>query len=160
MPSKRNIGFIDNENINPRYNCNRSKLHLNKRGTNLLIENILFSLYNDINDWHNGTVSKNSSCKSKSKPNKNLSLLDDSIFPFLTKLRSEHPKNVLLGHLNINSVRNKFESTNELIRNNFDNFIITAVNLIQVSQIVIFMFLAIDYFEKIATKMEVILCVT
>ena len=48
--SKRNIGFIDNENINPRYNRNRSKLHLNKRATNLLTENILFSLYNDISD--------------------------------------------------------------------------------------------------------------
>ena len=48
--SKRNIGFIDNENINPTYNCNRSKLHFNKRGTNFLIENILFSLYNDISD--------------------------------------------------------------------------------------------------------------
>ena len=48
--SKRNTGFIDNENINPRYNCNRSKLHLNKRGTILLIENILFSLYDDISD--------------------------------------------------------------------------------------------------------------
>ena len=48
--SKRNIGFIDNENINPRYNCNQSKLHLNKRGTNLFTENILFSLYNDISD--------------------------------------------------------------------------------------------------------------
>ena len=56
-------------------------------------------------------------------------LLDDSKFPFLTKLRSEHPKNVLLGHLNINSVRNKFESTNELIRNNFDIFIITESKL-------------------------------
>ena len=127
--SKRNIGFIDNENINPTYNCNRSKLHLNKRATNLLTENILFSLYNEISDWHEGTVSKNSSCKSKPKPNKILPLLDDSIFPFLTKLRSEHPKNVLLGHLNTNSVRNKFELTNKLIRNNFDIFITTESKL-------------------------------
>ena len=28
--SKRNNGFIDNENINPRYNCNPSKLDLIK----------------------------------------------------------------------------------------------------------------------------------
>ena len=34
---KRNIAFKDNENINARYNCNQSKLDLNKRGTNLLI---------------------------------------------------------------------------------------------------------------------------
>ena len=48
--SKRNIGFVDNENINSRYNCDRCKLHLNKRGNNLLRENILFSLYDDISD--------------------------------------------------------------------------------------------------------------
>ena len=122
--SKRNIGFIDNENINLIYNCNRSKLHLNKRGSNLIIETFLFSLYDYIRDWHKGTVNKNSSCKSKRKPNRNLSLSDDSTFPILTKLRSEHPKNVLLGDLTINSVKNKSESTNELIRNNFDIFII------------------------------------
>ena len=51
-------------------------------------------------------------------------LSDDSTFPLLTKVRSEHPKNVLLGHPSINSVKNKFETTNELIRNNFDIFII------------------------------------
>ena len=28
--SKRNNGFINNENINPRYNCNLSKLNLKK----------------------------------------------------------------------------------------------------------------------------------
>ena len=74
-------------------------------------------------------VSKNSSCKSKQKPNKNLSLSDDTIFPILTKLHSEHPKNVLLGHLSINSVRNESESAKELIRNNFDIFVITEIKL-------------------------------
>ena len=48
--SKRNSGFIDNENINPRYDCDRCKLHLNKRGNNLLIENISFSLSDEISD--------------------------------------------------------------------------------------------------------------
>ena len=48
--SKRNNGFIDNENINPICNCNQSKLHLNKRETNLLVGKILFSLFDDISD--------------------------------------------------------------------------------------------------------------
>ena len=86
-------------------------------------------MYDDISDWHNGTVSKNSSCKPKPRPSKDLSLLDDSIFPILTKLRGEHPKSILLGYLNINSVRNKFESSNEMIRNNFDIFVITERKL-------------------------------
>ena len=36
---------------------------------------------------------------------------------------------MLLGHLNINSVGNKFESTNELIKNNFNIFIVTESKL-------------------------------
>ena len=47
--SKRNIGFIDNKKTKPRmYNCNLSRMQLNRRKTNLLIENILFSLSNEI----------------------------------------------------------------------------------------------------------------
>ena len=61
--SKRNNGFIDNKNVNPRYNCNWDKLHLNKRVTNLLTDNTLFGLHDGIRDWPKGTVSKNSSCK-------------------------------------------------------------------------------------------------
>ena len=83
--SKRNNGFIDNENINPICNCNQSKLHFNKRETNLLVGKILFSLFDDISDWHKGTVSK-FSCKFKPKWNENLSLSDNSIFPILTTL--------------------------------------------------------------------------
>ena len=37
--------------------------------------------------------------------------------------------NDLTEHLSINSVRNKFESANEMIRNNFDTFIITESKL-------------------------------
>ena len=47
-----------NKITNPRYNCNQSKLHFGKRGTNLLIENTLFSLSSEISDWHKCTVSK------------------------------------------------------------------------------------------------------
>ena len=75
--SKRNIRFIDYEIINQRYNCNQSKLHLNKGVTNLLMEN------------------KQIPNLSKYQIKKYLS--DDSLFPILTKLRGEHPKNILLG---------------------------------------------------------------
>ena len=37
----------------------------------------------------------------------------------LRGLRSKHPKNVFLGHLNVNSLRNKFESLDELIKDIF-----------------------------------------
>ena len=41
---KRNICFISNSNINPKYDCNKSGLHLNWKGTNKLVENFLFAL--------------------------------------------------------------------------------------------------------------------
>ena len=39
-------------------------------------------------------------------------------------LRSKHPQNVFPGHINRNSLRNKFESVNELIKNAFDIFLV------------------------------------
>ena len=44
-------------------------------------------------------------------------------------LRNKHPKNVFLGHLNINSLRNKFESLNELIKDTFDIFLVSESRL-------------------------------
>jgi len=40
MCSERNIGFIDNENIDPNVHLNRSRLHLNRKGTALLCQNL------------------------------------------------------------------------------------------------------------------------
>ena len=41
---KRNICFISNSNIDPKYDCNKSGLHLNWKGTKKLDENFLFAL--------------------------------------------------------------------------------------------------------------------
>ena len=43
-------------------------------------------------------------------------------FSLLRKQRLGYPKNVILGYLNINSLRNKFESISELITGKFDIF--------------------------------------
>ena len=47
----------------------------------------------------------------------------------LRGLRSKHPKNVFLGHLNVNSLRNKFESLNKLIKGTFDIFHVSESKL-------------------------------
>ena len=44
-------------------------------------------------------------------------------FFFLKKTKSKHPKNLFLGHLNISSIRNKFESFQEIIQNTFNIFL-------------------------------------
>ena len=40
MCSERNLGFIEHDNINPSNHLNRSKLHPNKKGSELLAENL------------------------------------------------------------------------------------------------------------------------
>ena len=45
----------------------------------------------------------------------------------LSLFRKNHPKNILLGHLNINSIRNKFDSVQELIQ-------ISKMNLLLISE--------------------------
>ena len=40
---KRNICFISNSNINPKYDCNKSGLHLNWKETNKLVETFLLA---------------------------------------------------------------------------------------------------------------------
>ena len=42
--SKRNICFISNSNINPKYDCNKSGLHFNWKRMNKLVGNFLFAL--------------------------------------------------------------------------------------------------------------------
>ena len=54
---------------------------------------------------------------------------EKEIFNTLRDLRSKHPKNVFLGHLNVNSLRIKFESLNELIKDTFDIFLVTESKL-------------------------------
>ena len=49
---------------------------------------------------------------------------DENIsFPFLKKIKSEHPKNLSFGQLNVNSIRNRFESVQEIVQNIFDIFL-------------------------------------
>ena len=50
-------------------------------------------------------------------------------FKTLRSLRSKHAKNVFLGHLNVNSLRNKFESLNKLIKDTFDIFLVSESKL-------------------------------
>ena len=40
----RNLGFIDNSNIDPKIHLNRSRLHLNVKGTNILAKNFVHAI--------------------------------------------------------------------------------------------------------------------
>ena len=83
----------------------------------ICLQRTSYLVYAMTSDWHKGTVSKNSSCKSKPKLNKNLSLSDENIFPIFTKSHLENAlsnytatcENItLIEDFNMNSDKNKF----------------------------------------------------
>ena len=44
-------------------------------------------------------------------------------------IKAKHPKNLFFGHLNVNSIRNKFASIQELITRTFDIFLISETKI-------------------------------
>ena len=47
----------------------------------------------------------------------------------MKKLRAKHPKSILFGHRNMDSLRNKFEYLEEIIKNMFDVFLVPECKL-------------------------------
>ena len=47
----------------------------------------------------------------------------------LKKTKSKHPKNLFFGDVNINSIRSKFESVQEIIKNTFDIFLLSETKI-------------------------------
>ena len=112
--------FINNSNIDST-RLNRSKLHLNKSGTSILIKNFSKAVNSAwlINGNDNDEV---------------LNLTNSSIVSFssmshLRNLRSKNAGNIIFSYLNINSIRNKFESPCELLSGNVDILCIAETKL-------------------------------
>ena len=108
--NKRNVCFIDNANINSRYNCNKSGIYLSKSGTNNVVDKMLFAL-GKFDYRQNAQVSMNNNIFSEisNSKQKKLYLTRAKIFfKTVTGLRSKHSKNVYLGHNYLNSPYNFF----------------------------------------------------
>ena len=91
-------------------------MHLNGKGATLFTENILCAL---------NKVAWQQSVKESSSP-KLFSDADDistkgNAFMSAKSIKKKHPKNLFFGHLNVNSIRNKFFSTQDLIKNTFSD---------------------------------------
>ena len=106
--------LISHGNIRTRYHCNYDGLHLNDEGATLFTENILSAL-NKVT-WPQ-SVKVNSSPKSFSDYD-NLRAKGNA-FMSTKSIKAKHPKNWFFGHLNVNSIRNKFDSIQKLIKRTF-----------------------------------------
>ena len=56
-------------------------------------------------------------------------ILEKFPFPEIRKYKLDNPKNIKLGHLNVNSVRNKFSSIVELVKDNIDVLLISETKI-------------------------------
>ena len=120
---QREIPLIDHGNINMKRHLNKSRLHLNAHSKSIFVRNLKFFLkkFNWRSIWDNWD-------KVKSSP-----LFDPEINSLsdVTSIKLQQKvnyKNLIIGHLNINSVRNIFEMIEEIIKN-FDIFLISESKL-------------------------------
>ena len=53
----------------------------------------------------------------------------DSLFSEVKNYKLENPKNITISHLNVNSLRNKFISIEELIKSKLDIFLVSETKI-------------------------------
>ena len=53
----------------------------------------------------------------------------ETAFTSTKSIKPKHPKNLFFGHLNVNSIRNKFVTIQELIKRTFDTFLISETKI-------------------------------
>ena len=109
---------------------NRSKLHLNRFGTIQLVKD-----YREIlQTWHHiekpanevipflKLVGPSSPCKTVKTSDNQLNTMQENPIDSIRQLKLSHPHKIILGHLNVNSLRNKVESIADVIQGIFDFF--------------------------------------
>ena len=61
--------------------------------------------------------------------NDNLAIQPGFVKSVLKRLRSNHPQQIIIGHLNINSIRNKFDIMKPMLMHDLDIFMVTETKL-------------------------------
>ena len=124
-------------------NISASNLHwdsllLNSHGTVILAGNLLSRI---LTFWQNEDSTKEtnlSNCLNgnniinssnyKSLINDNSAIQLGSGNSVLKRLCSNHPQQVIIGHLNINCIRNTFDIMKPMLLDDIDNFMVTETN--------------------------------
>ena len=117
----------------------RDDLHLNLNDTIILAGNLLSRIRtfwrnkdsnketNVSNDRNGNNIINSSNYKSLINDNSAIEL--GSVKSVLRRLRSNHPQQVIIIHLNINSIGNKFEIVKPVLRDDIDISMVTETKL-------------------------------
>ena len=127
--AQTNIDYIDNNNIKKEHLGNK-KLHLNKRGNTVFANNLLKYLRSSLwgVDYLNclkTVLESQNEYKSKSLD----SSPDDPPFSSLKSVRRKNLSRIIFALLNINSLRNRFDTLVHQIKGNDDVFVISETKL-------------------------------
>ena len=128
MCDKAKLLFLSHSNINPKILLNKSKLHLNCDGCEKLGNNFVNFIRNNCT-WLNETNKKANidiGVSSTSSTLNEKSDIDNEIVDHITNadlksLRIRNLNKIVVGHLNINSIRNKFDFLAHQVKGNIDN---------------------------------------
>ena len=120
--------MILHKNINPKRHLSRSSLHLNDAGVSLFVTNFRDFLINFDKIWlqnkHNlaaySSLSFNTNISYTPMANNNLLEIQQQ--------RVDNAKSIIVGHLNINSIWNKFTLAESIVKA-FDLFLISESKL-------------------------------
>ena len=124
MCNRKNFFLIDHSKKIKASHLNSSRLHLNRKGANILSS----SLTQHISKVFNWQLSGNTSCCNISESgfeeyeSSNLKQAKENCRSVLNSLRKDNLDKLIFAHLNINSVGNKFDYLSKQIRGNVDFF--------------------------------------
>ena len=110
MCKKEKLLFLDHSNMNQKTHLNRSELHLNRNGYEKLGKDFVSFIKNNYT-WLPVTSKKICSDfdDSPTFAKVNNELVDHTSNKDLKSLRIRNLNKIVVGHLNINSIRNKFD---------------------------------------------------
>ena len=122
------IDLILHDNINVRRHLNKGKLHLNDTGISRFVRNFRDFLNLFETTWHESTHNLlNVSSSSSLSGYPSLSTIDNDLWK-IQQQRIIYAKNIIIAHLDINSIRNKFDTLDNIIKA-FDIFLISESKL-------------------------------
>ena len=127
--SQKKLDYIENTNIKEEH-LGVKKLHLNKRGNSLLATNFLRYLRSTFWDNLTSGYSELQNAEYKSIPvlHEQMSGDGDS-FKSLKEVRLKNLNRIVLAHLNINSLRNKFDALVEQVSGNVDVLVLSETKI-------------------------------
>ena len=137
--TRKNVKYIVNGNIGLDM-LNRSKLRLSRFGTIQQVKNHRETLKTwrhiekPVNEGipilkSDGPSFPGKTAKNSKISGNKLNTMQENPIDSIRQLKLSNPHKIILGHLNINSLRNKFESIADVIQGTFDIFLLSETKI-------------------------------